>query len=179
MSDTRDTRFRPGQSGNRNGRPRKPRPSTPLDDLILDQTHVIHQAGVAVELNLEQALQIRLAQLALQSDVASEKTVTGWLLERQQARRPRTVNIKEEPEVFIIMERDSDNAFEAMQILDIAVKTREPNKSSQEFPVDCSWVSLRQWTVKAALTRAPELEFDRELMDLKIRHTLHEGGGHW
>ena len=172
MSKGRDTRFRPGQSGNPRGRPLKHGSESPLYSLTFGQKQVVRQNGVEREMSVEEALQLRMVQAALKGDSSAFKVVSGWLVEREAWRSSGRRKKKSQPECVLVRERDSDNAFEAMCLLGIAVKKHDPREPKPDEPTDYSWISLLPWATLAALQRVPDLNFDSELMGRMRMHTL-------
>ena len=71
------TRFKKGQSGNPNGRPRKPKPPPPSPFAILDEPLTVHEPEGVTKLPLEDAMLIKTYQLAIAGGRRAQKKIVG------------------------------------------------------------------------------------------------------
>jgi Family of unknown function (DUF5681) len=119
------TRFKRGQSGNPNGRPRKPKPPPSSPFAILDELLTVHEPESVSELPLEDAMLIKTYQLAITGSRRAGKKIVKMILEREKLRfksralQPSRITSK--------LERDPENALDALEILGIA--SREADAS--------------------------------------------------
>src|SRR5262249_17872343 len=137
-------RFPKGTSGNPKGRPKSRRVSSvSAFDIIIDRTLTVTQGGKPREVTVEEALQHRTYQEAINGNRAAQREVLKMIAKREKwlaARRP-CPGIK-----FLMEPTDPDNANEALLLLRIA----EP---------DTRWhylsdhLLLQPWAVQAALSR--------------------------
>jgi hypothetical protein len=139
-------RFPKGKSGNAKGRPKSQRPSPVSDfDIVLDRTLTVIEGGEQREVTLEEGLQQRTYQEAINGKRAAQREVLKMIRKREKwlaARRPV-------PEVNLLMEDDPDNANEALLLLGIA----EPHRP-WDIPEDkYQRLRLQPWAVQAALSR--------------------------
>jgi hypothetical protein len=146
--DSSSTRFRPGQSGNPKGRPRKQRQAEANSafDILESRTLTATQDGVSRELTIEEALAHRTYQNAIRGSRSAERIVMKWIVEREQARaklRPRGLNIS-----FRIEARDPKDVDEAMVLLGIA-NVAEGKVRNGGGP----YLQLQAWPVCQALRR--------------------------
>ena len=140
-------RFRKGRSGNPKGRPKSRRVcSISALDIILDRTFTVTQDGKSRELTLEEALQHRTYQEAINGNRPAQREVLKMIDKREKwfaARRPV-------PRLNILFEtEDPDNANEALLLLGIAesdTQWSDPTDKSQRL-------RLKPWAVQAALSR--------------------------
>lgn len=139
---SKDTRFKPGQSGNPKGRPRKPRrPNLSAFEIILDKTLLTTRDGKSREASVEEALQQQTLKDALAGKRMAIRKVLKMIEKREVAlakkNRPRETPVK------MVTHHDADNANEAMRILGIAeADPSYPNR----------W-RLNAWAAQAALSR--------------------------
>ena len=117
------TRFKRGQSGNPKGRPRKPKPPSSSLFAILDELLTVHEPESVSELPLEDAMLIKTYQRAITGGLRAGKKIVKMILEREKlrfksrARRP--------PRITSQIERDPENALDALEILGIASRKGE------------------------------------------------------
>jgi Family of unknown function (DUF5681) len=134
-------RFPKGTSGNPKGRPKSRRASSvSAFDIIMDRTLTVTQGGKPREVTVEEALQHRTYQEAINGNRAAQREVLKMITKREKwlaAKRPvPRFNFLMEPE-------DPDNANEALLLLGIAER-------------DTRWYQdllLQPWAVQAALSR--------------------------
>jgi hypothetical protein len=162
------TRFKSGQSGNPKGRPRKPKPPAPSPFAILDELLTVHESDSVSELPLEDAMLIRTYQRAITGSSRTWKKIVKMILEREKFRfKSRAL---QEPRIASKIERDPENALEALEILGIA--SREANTSVGDSRN--GYLRLERWAVEAALKRR---NFDElSSSDIQsIREWTHDG----
>jgi hypothetical protein len=168
------TRFKRGQSGNPQGRPRKPKspPSSPF--AILDELLTVHEPGNVRELPLEDAVLIKTYQLAIAGSRRAGKRIAKMILEREKLRfksralRPPRITRRVEQE-------DPENVLEALEILGIASRTANASVGDGGN----GYLRLERWAVEAALRRR---NFDELSSSDKqvIREWTHDSvGGKW
>ncbi|MCG6113568.1 MAG: DUF5681 domain-containing protein [Mesorhizobium sp.] len=164
------TRFKKGQSGNPQGRPKGwsgslAPASASAFDIIIGKTFAIMQNGVQRELTAEEALQIRTYQDAVKGNRPARREILKMIAKREKwlaaREKPRTQPIELRTEGH-----DPDNADEAMLVLGIAAfdETREAQFRSERRPL-----LLEPWSVQAALSRrrgGSRLE-DKEIAEIK------------
>jgi hypothetical protein len=141
------TRFKRGQSGNPKGRPRKPKPPASSPFAILDELLTVHELGSVGELPLEDAMLIKTYQLAITGSRRAGKKLVKMILEREKLRfKSRALQA---PRITSKLERDPENALDALEILGIA--SREANASVGDSRN--GYLRLERWAVEAALRR--------------------------
>ena len=158
-------RFRKGQSGNPNGRPRKVKDKqASAFDIVFDKKLTVVQNGVARELTVEEALQHRTYQDAIGGSRLAQREVLKMIAKREKARAATAdvpqlhVTSREEPV-------DPKNADLALQVLGIA--TRDQQRS--QWKNKREWLLLELWAVQAALARrrGGERLDEREVSEIK------------
>jgi hypothetical protein len=141
------TRFKRGQSGNPEGRPRKPKPPPSSPFAILDELLPVHGPGSVSELPLEDAMLIKTYQRAITGSRRAGKKIVKMILERQKlrfkSRAPRSPRISRQ------IEEDPENALEALEILGIASRRANTNAGDSRDGRLC----LERWALEAALSR--------------------------
>jgi len=162
------TRFKKGQSGNPNGRPRKLKPPPPSPFAILDEPLTVHEPEGVTKLPLEDAMLIKTYQLAIAGGRRAQKKIVRMILERHKAsvkgRAPRGPRIKR------LIEHDPENALEALEILDIA--SRRAKANAGDSLNGC--LRLERWAVEAALRRRNFKELSDSDIQF-IRGWTHDG----
>ena len=134
-------RFPKGTSGNPKGRPKSRKASsTSAFDIIMDRTLTVTKGGKPLEVTVEEALQHRTYQEAINGNRGAQREVLKMIAKREKwvaAKRPIS-GFK------VLMEsKDPDNADEALLLLGIAER-------------DTRWYQgllLQPWAVQAALSR--------------------------
>ena len=139
---SRDTRFKPGQSGNPKGRPKKPRrPHLSAFEIILDKTLIVMRNGQPREATIEEALQQQTLKDALAGKRLAIRQILKMIAKRENALAKKHRPVTKPPKLE--MHHTSDNADAAMRILGIA--DRDPG-----FP---GRIKLHSWATQAALSR--------------------------
>ena len=148
------TRFRKGQSGNPQGRPKGrsgglPQGPASAFDIIIGKTFAIMQNGVQRELTAEEALQIRTYQDAIKGNRPARREILKMI-----AKREKWLAAREKPKTRPIELRteghDPENAEEAMLILGIAAFDES---CEAQFRSERRQLLLEPWSVQAALSR--------------------------
>ena len=143
-----DTRFKPGQSGNPKGRPRKPRrPNVSAFEIVLDKRLTASVGGKERELTIEEVLQ----QQTLKDALAGKRMAIRKVLKMIAKREVALARKNPPPRAPITLERHhhADNANEAMRLLGIAKPDpRHPNR----------W-KLNAWATQAAISRPGRKKF--------------------
>ena len=155
---SKDTRFKPGQSGNPNGRPPKPRrPNVSAFEIVLDKRLTATVGGKERELDPEEALQ----QQMLKDALAGKRMAIRKVLKMIEKREKALAKKNGPPPRNIPIEADhcADNANEAMRILGIA----EPD------PTHPNRWKVNSWATQAALSRPGRRKFSqREAQSIKF-----------
>ncbi|MCW3780366.1 DUF5681 domain-containing protein [Defluviimonas salinarum] len=142
-------RFRKGQSGNPNGRPKKRAGagSTSAFDIIVDKTLTITRSGVPQEVSVEEALQHRTYQDAIAGNRSARRDVLKMIAKREQV----LAKMAPAPSVQVKQrtEEDPDNANAALLILGIASENTRDYGPSDNY----QRLLLEPWAVQAALGR--------------------------
>ena len=165
MSRGGDTRFEKGRSGNPAGRPKVRRPHVSAFDIIFDKTLTVTQGGVERELTVDEALQLHTYQAALKGSKMAIRSVLK-MIERREVAMAK-LNPPKSPPATMEIERDSDNADEAMRILGIARIQKESDSGGY-------WnhhLRLATWATQAALSRPGRRRFDEKDVDTIKRLT--------
>lgn len=140
------SRFVKGMSGNPKGRPRKPPPpEASAFDIIFEQSITVTQDGMARELGVDEALQLKTYQAALSGNRTARREVVKMIAKREQhqaKRRPSKVKIDTK------VEYDAPNADEAMLILGIVTRD-QPYRADDPY----DRYHLENWAVEAAIRR--------------------------
>lgn len=140
-----DTRFVKGQSGNPAGRPKRRRPNVSAFDIIFDKVLTVNQGGNERELTVDEALQLQTYQAALGGSKMAIRQVLKMIEKREAALAKR--HKPAQAPMTIEREYDTDNALEALRILDII----EPDESWGDRAKDRMIVTT--WAAQAALSR--------------------------
>lgn len=136
------TRFKPGQSGNPNGRPRKPRrPDVSAFEIVLDKRMTATIGGKERELTVEEVLQQQTLRDALAGKRMAIRKVLKMIEKREVALAKK--NATRRTPIKIEHHHHSDNAHEATRILGIA----EPD------PTHPNRWKVHSWATQAALSR--------------------------
>ena len=113
-----DTRFKPGQSGNPQGRPKKRGPNVSAFDVLFDRTLTVTQNGVERELTIDEALELQTYQAALKGSRMAIRQVLKMIEKREAALAKRDKPaVRPNP---VLVEYDANNVDDAMRILGIA-----------------------------------------------------------
>jgi len=147
---SKDTQFKPGQSGNPKGRPRKPRrPNVSAFQIILDKTLQTSRNGKPREASIEEALQQQTLKDALAGKRMAIRKVLKMIEKREVALAKKN---KVQPKaVTMVRHHFAGNANEAMRILDIA--ETDPSHPGR-------W-KLNAWAAQAALSRPAHKKLSR------------------
>ncbi|MFN0263231.1 DUF5681 domain-containing protein [Tepidamorphus sp. 3E244] len=150
------SRFRKGQSGNPNGRPRKQAPARQKSafDIVLDKTLTVTHDGVPRDLTVEEALQWKTYQSALSGSRLAQRQILKMIEKQEQARDNRPGK-KPTANVRIMTECKSPRtADEALRILGvITADTDRPNP-----PGSPERMLIEAWAVQTALSRRHGVE---------------------
>jgi Family of unknown function (DUF5681) len=163
------TRFKKGQSGNPKGRPKSgPKFLDSAYDIITDKTITITRDGVPREATIEEALQIKTCQLALDGNKTAIREFLKMIAIREQALADTHKTASAIAEIK--MTGDPDNAFDALLLLDIAV----PDTRYADDPPDDEYrrLALEPWAVQMALNRRGLGNLSQEEKDAVGRSTV-------
>ena len=155
------TRFKKGQSGNPKGRPLRDRVElTSTYDVILDRTLAVTSNGIIKDLSVEEALQLRTYNEALEGNRRAQRRILKMIALREEALAQRPG--RHHPIEMVKEHDDPDNAFDALLLLGIA-------------NVDPSWdvigkvgndhprrLLLEPWVVELALSRRRKRRFSND-----------------
>ena len=160
-----DTRFKPGQSGNPDGRPKRRRPHGSVFEVILGKTITVMQDGGERELTVGEALQWQTYQAALKSERMAIREVLKMIEKREEALAGKDWT----GQLSARFERvyDADNANEAMRILGVGDYLDEPDRAP-----DHRRFRLHRWATQAALSRPGRRKFDHKQVEEVKRETL-------
>lgn len=155
---SRDTRFKPGQSGNPKGRPPKPRrPNISAFEIVLDKRLIAAVGGKERELTVEEVLQQQTLKEALSGKRMAIRKVLKMIEKREAALAKK--NRPASKPITMETHHCADNANEAMRILDIAVP--EPDHPDR-------W-KVQAWATQAAISRPGRRKFsEKEVQDIKF-----------
>jgi hypothetical protein len=153
------SRFKTGQSGNPNGRPRKikaaPASGSPFN-IVFDRTLTIRAGGEAREVDVEEALLHKTLQDALAGNRPARRKILSMIARREAERAKRGGRTKA-PGGKIPWKIENASPFEpneAMLILGIVRKDPAwEDPPSYMKPVDGDRFLLEPWAVQAALGR--------------------------
>ena len=155
---SKDTRFKPGQSGNPRGRPRKPRrPDISAFEIVLDKRLTATVGGKERELTVEEVLQ----QQTLKDALAGKRMAIRKVLKMIEKREAALAKKNTTPRSPVRIERqyNSDNANEALRVLDIAIP--DPTHPRR-------W-KVKAWATQAALSRPGRRKYsEREASNIKF-----------
>jgi hypothetical protein len=139
--------FPKGHSGNRNGRPKRPRaPNASAIEVLVDKNVTISDDGGTREIPLEEALQQRTFRDALAGKQMAVRTVIKWIIKREAWRAKHAP--KAQPTPFAIS-FDPDNADAALELLGIAA----PDPARADVRDERAHLLFEAWAVQAALDR--------------------------
>ncbi len=165
---SKDTRFKPGQSGNPKGRPPKPRrPNVSAFEIVLDKRMTATVGGKERELTVEEVLQQQTLKDALAGKRMAIRKVLKMIEKREAALAKK--NTQPRTPVKTLTHYSSDNANEAMRILGIA--DRDPSHPNR-------W-KVNAWATQAALSRPGRKKFSRRDVDSIKLFTAHSSELTW
>ena len=101
------TRFKPGQSGNRKGRPKRSKSSAVLIDGELNQTIIIHENGKKLRVTKREAIHKQLVNGAIKGDIRKIELLMRW------GEKHAT------PEPFVLNEQDQFELLQALKALNV------------------------------------------------------------
>lgn len=153
------TRFKPGQSGNPQGRPRKPRrPDISAFEIVLDKRMTATIGGKERELTVEEVLQQHTLREALAGKRMAIRKVLK-MIEKREVALAKKSGVTPRSKIKVERHHCADNANEAMRILGVA----EPDPG---FP--SRW-KIHAWAAQAALSRPGKHKFiDKEVKNIKF-----------
>ncbi|MXO97320.1 hypothetical protein GRI34_12930 [Erythrobacter aquimaris] len=154
MSRAGNGRFQKGQSGNPNGRPKARRPNNSAFDIILDKSLTVTQNGGARELTVEEALELQTYQAALGGSRMAIRKVLK-MIEKREAALAKKAPVQSTP-IKTEFHYTSDNANEAMRLLDIAEP--DPGMEGRRWFVNA-------WATQAALSRPGRKRYEGKEVD--------------
>lgn len=156
-SPPEDTRLKPGQSGNPNGRPRKSRARRPDESpvqMLLSEPITTDNGDT---ISMEDGCRLRLLEQALAGDRKALRTVTGRVLKRERARRKLARQRAPEPRCeFRFVQADQRAADDAMLVLRIAEEVNPHAEFNPDFPLaedEPRHLRLNPKVVQKALSR--------------------------
>ena len=143
------SRFRKGQSGNPNGRPKAQPPSTgSAFEIVMDRTLTVSRSGVAHQVSVEEALQHQTYRDALSGNRAARNEVFRMIERRERA--IAATGAKQRRNITLESEMvDPQNADAALLCLGIA--SRDPSRARSEEYGEA--LLLEPWAVQKALSR--------------------------
>ena len=151
---SKDTRFKPGHSGNPKGRPPKPRrPNISAFEIVLDKRVTATVGGKERELTVEEVLQQQTLKDALAGKRMAIRKVLKMIDKREAALAKKGPPASKR--VPMEVHHSSENANEAMRILGIA--QRDPDYPNR-------W-KLASWAAQAALSRPGRRKFNKRDVD--------------
>lgn len=143
-------RFKPGHSGNLGGRPKskaEPRTSSAIE-VIMDKTLTVMRNGTPREISVEEALQHRTYQDALDGNRTAQRVVLKWIMKRDTYLAAE--NRQKAPKgVALRYTDDPGNADEALLLLEITAL--DPIRA--DYGADRPQMLLEPWAVQLALSR--------------------------
>jgi hypothetical protein len=141
--------FSKGNSGNPGGRPTaSPAPKSSAFDVLVKKTITVADRSGTREITMEEALQRRTYQDALDGKGMAQRKVLKWIAKRdawQQKHAPKASG----PAITRHISPDPDNADAALLLLGIAA----PNPAHAEFGGGRAQLLLEPWAVQVALHR--------------------------
>jgi len=142
-------RFKKGQSGNLKGRPKsRASPRIAAIDVIIDRILTVDRDGISRELTMEEALQNRTLQDALEGNRTAQREVLKWIIKRDKYLLAE--NRRKSPKgVALRYTGDPGNADAALLLLEITAL--DPRR--QDYDGNRPQMLLEPWAVQAALSR--------------------------
>ncbi len=167
------TQFKPGQSGNPKGRPRKRRPNVSAFDIVFDRTLTVMQSGVERELTIDEALELQTYQAALKGSRPAIRQVLKMIEKREvelvKGDKPQASRSS------IRVEYDANNADKAMRILGIAAM----DGSCDTGGYFSRHLKLTTWAAQAALSRTGRRAINSKDVENIETLTINAGALRW
>ena len=141
-------RWQKGESGNLGGRPKKRRPHISAFDIIFDKSLTVTQNGVARDLTIDEALQLKTYQAALKGSRMAVRAVLK-MIEKREAALAKTAPPPRQGPMQWRWEEDPRNADEAMLLLGITVP--DPGWTGE-----CQYgvrMKLADWAAQSGISR--------------------------
>lgn len=168
------TRFKKGQSGNPNGRPRKKPETLPSAfDIVIDKRLTVTQQGVSRELTVEEVLQHKTYQEAITGSRSAQRQVLRMIAKREKAIMAQAPPAP--PTKVLYQHTDPRNADEAMLILGIVSHDERWYPESE----DVVRLLLEPWAVKAALSRGGARNLTKYEIKLEKAFVRDDGTIRW
>lgn len=163
------TRFKKGHSGNPKGRPKaQPESMASAYDIIVNRTITLTQNGVAREATLEEGLILKTYHAAVGGNRSAIreilKMIEAWnkaLLAKHDSSPRVTQRIHFD---------DPENAYEALQLLDIAIKDPQWLDHANE-----TRLMLQPWAMQLALKRLGKTKLSSNTITLLRNRTRDPG----
>ena len=168
MSRASNGQFQKGQSGNPRGRPKARRPHNSAFDIIIEKSLTVTQNGVERELTVDEALEWQTYQAALGGSRMAIRKVLKIIEKREAALAKK--NPPAPPNIRTEAHYTSDNANEALRILDIA--RPDPGMNGKRW-------FLEAWATQAALSRPGRRKFEKRDVDQIKFFTLDSNTLRW
>jgi hypothetical protein len=141
--------FTKGRSGNLRGRPTSSRASkSSAFEVLVEKTLTVTDRSGTREITMEEALQRRTYQDALDGKAMAQRQVLNWIMKRE-AWLAKHAPKASPPAIMGLLSPDPDNADAALLLLGIAAA----NPARAEFGRDRAHLLLEPWAVQAALHR--------------------------
>ena len=141
--------FPKGRSGNPKGRPTSSRASNASAfEVIMEKTLIVDDRGGAREITMEEALQQRTYQDALEGKRPAMREVLRWIKKREAWLAEHMPNVPRHDFVLRTSD-DPDNADAALLLLGIAAH----NPDRADWGKDRAQLLLEPWAVQGALDR--------------------------
>lgn len=153
------SRFKPGQSGNRKGRPRKStaQPESAFDELR-NRKIVVQMDGIERELPLAEALLHKTLQQALAGGRMATRMVLKRILAHEASKAPSHRNLP-----VLLFEHSPQSVDEAMLILGVASEVCDTPRNDGGANL-----ALEPWAVEASFARAKRLPLtEKDILALK------------
>jgi hypothetical protein len=141
--------FSKGSSGNAGGRPiRSPAPKSSVFDVLVEKTVTVADRSGTREITVEEALQRRTYQDALDGKGMAQRKVLKWIAKREAWLVKQGPKVSRQA-ITRHISPDPDNADAAILLLGIAAS----NPARADIDADRAQLLLEPWSVQAALGR--------------------------
>jgi hypothetical protein len=160
-------RFEKGRSGNPAGRPKARRPRVSAFDIIFDKMLTVTQNGVERELTVDEALQLKTYEAALNGSKMAVRTVLK-MIEKREVALAKVAPAPRQGPMQWRWEQDPRNADEAMLLLGITVP-------DPDWTGECQYgvrMKLANWAAQAGISRPGRRKLTRKDVDEVKRETL-------